>query len=403
MILMKTASSGCDCASCSARCPSVPAAAQPPDQHAWLDRYFLHPRWGLVGSLAVFAGVLFVVFEVSVWLDAMTTARLAAAASQWVPESTTGVVAKGVLDGLIGLAGIVIPYMVPLLLLLVALEQAGIMPRIALVIDRAFHRIGLHGGVAVAFLTGLGCNVPAIANAAHLSKGRERVIATFLVTFVPCSARSAIVLAVAGKHLGGAGVFAIFAASVVVIALLGRVLSSRRQIDSARVHAIPPYAVPHWRALAAETWERSRDVLTIVTPLLVLGSVVLALLQHLGADRVVDALLAPVTAWWLGLPIALGVPLLFGVLRKELSLVIIFQALGTPDIGAVLDAVQLVTLLLFLNFYLPCISTFAVMTRTIGRRMALRSVGLSILVALLVSGAARWAMVAAGQLAAWAG
>ena len=80
---------------------------------------------------------------------------------------------RAVVDGLIGLVGIVVPYMIPLVLLLVALEEAGIMARIAFAVDRMFHRIGLHGGVAVPFLLGLGCNVPAISaiGATTLSPG----------------------------------------------------------------------------------------------------------------------------------------------------------------------------------------------------------------------------------------
>lgn len=362
-------------------------------RHAWLDRLFLHPRWGLAGSLLVFAGVLFMVFEVSAWLDSMTTARLAEALSAWQPEGLRGVVARAVADGLVGLVGIVVPYMIPLVMLLVALEQAGIMARIALVIDRYFHRIGVHGGMAVAFLTGLGCNVPAISGVAAMAQGRERVIASMLVTFVPCSARSAIILALAGKYLGAGSVLAIFAASGGAIAILGRFLSRRASdLDPARVHSVAPYALPRPKALLAETWRRSRDVLTIVMPLLVAGSVVLALLGHAGADGAVNAVLSPLTAAWLGLPVALGVPLLFGVLRKELSLLMIFQALGTSDVGAALDPVQLLTLLLFLTFYIPCLSTFAVMLRSLGTRAALQSVGLSFAVALAIAGAARVAM-----------
>jgi ferrous iron transport protein B len=382
---------GCDgCDKCSGWAP--PGRPLPGD-HAWLDRLFLHPRWGFAGSLLVFAVVLLVVFEVSAWIDSVTTAPLAQWASLWTPASTPEVVMKAVVDGLIGLAGIVVPYMVPLVVLLVALEQAGIMQRIAIVIDRAFHRIGLHGATAVSFLTGLGCNVPAISTAARYAHGRERVVASVLITFVPCSARSAIILAVAGKYLGGVGVAAIFASTLVVIALLGRIMARRRVVDIAQPHAIPPYALPRMRALMRETWLRSRDILTIVMPLLVAGSVVLALLQHWGADRAINAALAPVTGAWLGLPVVLGVPLLFGVLRKELSLVMLFQALGTPDVGAVLDVVQITTLLLFLTFYVPCISTFAVMLRTLGRRSALQSVALSIFAALAVSGIARATML----------
>ena len=119
-----------------------------------LDRIFLHPRWGLIGTLAVFALVLFMVFEVSTTLDSLTSAPLAAWVGQWEPDTTAGVVGRAVADGLVGLVGIVVPYMLPLVLLLVSLEESGIMHRVAFVVDRGFHRIGLHGGVAVPFCWG---------------------------------------------------------------------------------------------------------------------------------------------------------------------------------------------------------------------------------------------------------
>jgi len=365
----------------------------------WLDELFLHPQWGLIGSLTVFAAVLFVVFEVSAWIDSQTAARLVTALADWQPVSLGGVIGRAVADGLIGLVGIVLPYMLPLVLLLVALEQAGVMQRIAFVVDRGFHQIGLHGGVAVPFLTGLGCNVPAISAAARVTRGRERVIASILITFVPCSARSAIILALAGKYLGAGGVFAIFALTIVVVAVMGRLLArNRREFGPGQVQEIPAYALPDARAMLKETWARTEDIVTIVTPLLVGGSVLLALLHHVGADAGINALFTPVTAWWLGLPVVLGVPILFGVLRKELSLLMIYQALGTFEVGTVLDWVQITTFLLFLTFYIPCVSTFAVMLKTIGRRDALVSVALSVAVALLVSGVVRLLLESVRQI-----
>ena len=356
----------------------------------WLDKLFLHPRWGLVGSLAVFAMVLFVVFEISTLLDALTSARLAEWVQQWQPETTPGVVGRAVADGLVGLVGIVVPYMIPLVVLLVALEESGIMHRVAFVVDRGFHRIGLHGGVAVPFLIGLGCNVPAISAAAASVSGRERVVATVLITFVPCSARSAIILALGGKYLGGLGVFAIFMLTLVVIALLGRILA-RRFADTAPgvVQEIPAYTLPTWDALWRKTWERTSDIVTIVTPLLIIGSIVLALLAHFGADDAINTLLTPISVWWLGLPVVLGVPILFGVLRKELSLLMIYQALGTQDIVPLLDWVQIFTFLVFLTFYIPCLSTFAVMLKTLGRRDALFFFFFSVAGALVLAGLAR--------------
>jgi len=355
-----------------------------------LDRLFLHPRWGLLGTLAVFALVLFMVFEVSTSLDALTAAPLAAWVGQWAPDTTAGVVGRAVADGLVGLVGIVVPYMLPLVLLLVSLEESGIMHRVAFVVDRGFHRIGLHGGVAVPFLLGLGCNVPALSAVAGSSSGRERIVASLLITFVPCSARSAIVLAIGGKYLGWAGVLGIFLLTMLIIAVAGKLLTRRYvQASPGMIQAIPPYAMPQWRRLLTITWERTSDILTIVTPLLVLGSVVLALLTHFGADDIINTLLLPVTHWWLGLPVVLGVPILFGVLRKELSLLMVYQALGTQDIAPLLDWVQIATFLVFLTFYVPCVSTFAVMLKTIGRRDALFSLGLSVAVALGIAALCR--------------
>ncbi len=356
----------------------------------WLDKLFLHPRWGLIGSLAVFAMVLFVVFEISTVLDGLSSARLAEWVQRWVPETTAGVIGRAVADGLVGLVGIVVPYMIPLVVLLVALEESGIMHRVAFVVDRGFHRIGLHGGVAVPFLIGLGCNVPAISAAAVALAGRERVLATILITFVPCSARSAIILALGGKYLGGLGVFAIFMLTLLAIALLGRVLA-RRYADNAPgiVQEIPPYTLPTWNSLWRKTWERTSDIVTIVTPLLIAGSIVLALLTHFGTDNIINTLLTPISSWWLGLPIVLGVPILFGVLRKELSLLMIYQALGTQDIAPLLNWVQIFTFLVFLTFYIPCLSTFAIMLKTLGRRDALFAALLSFVVALGLAGLAR--------------
>ncbi len=369
---------------------SLSAAPDTEGWRRWLDELFLHPHWGLIGSLGVFALVLIFVFQVSSAIDAATSARLAQWVQQWQPTSTAGVVGRAVADALVGLVGIVVPYMIPLVLLLVALEESGVMHRVAFVVDRGFHRIGLHGGVAVPFLIGLGCNVPAISAAAASVSGRERVVAALLITFVPCSARSAIILALGGKYLGGIGVFAIFMLTLLAIALLGRVLA-RRYADSVPglVQPIPPYRLPSRDALWRNTWSRTQDIVTIVTPLLVAGSIVLALLGHFGADAVINALLRPVTEWWLGLPLVLGVPILFGVLRKELSLLMIYQALGTQDIVPLLDGVQIFTFLVFLTFYIPCVSTFAVMLKVVGRGPALFSVALSVTAALAIAGATR--------------
>lgn len=362
-------------------------------QIRWEDRwdsFFLDPYWGLLGSLSVLLGVLFMVFEVSSSLDAITAGKLNEFISIWQPSGMFEVISRAVLDGLIGLVGIVVPYMIPLVLMLVILESSGIMQRIAFVLDRFFHHLGLHGKVAFPFLLGLGCNVPAIAATHSLASQRDRIVSSLLITFVPCSARSAIILALGGKYFGAFGVLSILLLNIVVIALLSRLLTHRYpETSPGLIQDIPPYRLPHWQTVLTSTWHRTKDVLTIVTPLLIGGSLLLALLQYNALDHFLNQLLIPITVWALGLPQELGVPIVFGVLRKELSLLMMYQALGTDMVLQVMDKIQLYVFLIFLNFYIPCISTFAIMLKVIGRKEAFFSIGLSIAVALSLACAIR--------------
>ena len=367
-------------------------------RHA-LDRFFLHPRWGLLGSLVVFAFVLFIVFKMSAVIDHWTAGQLAQWAAQWQPNSFAGLVGQAIAEGLIGLVGIVVPYMLPLVLLLVTLEETGIMHRIAFTVDRGFHYIGLHGQVAIPFLMGLGCNVPAISAAASVGSRRERVVSAILLTFVPCSARSAILLAVGGKYLGGLGVFAIFMLTLITIAVLGRLLARYFKDNTpGLIQTIPPYALPSWSRIWQKTRERTEDIVIIVTPLLILGSIFLVVLEYFGADAFINTLLTPITSWWLGLPIVLGIPILFGILRKELSLLMIYQALGTQEIFPLLDRTQIATFLVFLIFYLPCLSTFAVMVKNIGRKAAVFSAFVSLACALIMAGLVRFIFEMTGKI-----
>ncbi|GAB4215561.1 MAG: ferrous iron transport protein B [Rhodoferax sp.] len=350
------------------------------------DALFLHPRWGFVGTLAVFALVLAVVFEFSAWIDRHTVGQLVTWFEPWRPTNLGGVLGRAMLDGVIGLLGIALPYMIPLVMLLALLERSGLMHRVAFVVDRGFHQFGLHGGVALPFLMGLGCNVPALAATAAVTQGRDRIVASLLVTFLPCSARTAILLALGGKYLGGWGVFGLFMLTPLVVSAVGKLLRRRYPPTTPGiVQDIPPYAWPSLRTLLHDTWTRSQDILTIVLPLLLAGSVVLALLGYAGADAAINAALSPLTATMLGLPVALGVPLLFGVLRKELSLLMVFQALGTQELAGVLSSTQIATFLAFLTFYTPCVSTLAMLLGRLGARVAAYSVVLSVGVALAVA------------------
>jgi ferrous iron transport protein B len=116
-------------------------------------------------------------------------------------------------------------------------------------------------------------------------------------------------------------------------------------------------------------------------PLLILGSAVLSVLNHLGLAYIFNTLVRPVT-WLMGLPSETGVPLIFGIFRKELSLVMLSQALGTTDFGSALSATQMVIYAAFVMFYLPCLATLSALKRELGSRAMLVIGALTVVIAL---------------------
>ena len=118
------------------------------------------------------------------------------------------------------------------------------------------------------------------------------------------------------------------------------------------------------------------------------GSAVLAALTYFKVVDIFNALVSPIT-WMLGLPYATGVPLIFGILRKELSLVMLGQALGTMNFGAAMTPVQLFTFAVFVVFYVPCIATLMVLRRELGTRGMLWITALTIILALFAALTAR--------------
>jgi ferrous iron transport protein B len=75
----------------------------------------------------------------------------------------------------------VLPHIVSFYLILGILEDTGYLPRLAVLLDTAMHRLGLHGYAIILTLLGLGCNVPAVLATRVLESKRERFIAAALV------------------------------------------------------------------------------------------------------------------------------------------------------------------------------------------------------------------------------
>lgn len=338
-----------------------------------MDRLLLHPVTGGPLMAAILLGFFYAVFGLGKYLEAPLVAAfdgLAARLAQALPLDTfAGTLVNGLVLGISGGVAIVLPYLVPFLVGLAILEDTGYLPRMAYILDNLMHRVGLHGKSVVPLMLGYGCSVPAVMATRILESPRDRRITTALTVLIPCSARTTVIYAVVGAYMGPLWAFGVYVLNLVVIGAVGLVLARRMKGRApGLVLEIPDLRRPALRTLLAKTWLSLREFIVIAWPLLIVSSAVLGILEWIHADQALNTLLSPLTVGLLGLPAVVGVTLVFGVLRKELTVVMLVQALGTTAIASVLTPGQLVTFVVFVVFYIPCVATIAVMVREVGAK-----------------------------------
>jgi ferrous iron transport protein B len=295
----------------------------------------------------------------------------------------------GLIQGVSGGVAIVLPYLVPFLIGLGILEDVGYLPRVAFLMDALMHKLGLHGKSIVPFILGFGCNVPAIMSTRILEDKRERFISAALSTLVPCAARLTVVFGLVAFYLGPVLALGIYLFDLFVIALTARVLLKIVPDTSpGLILEMPVYRIPTARTVSNKAWWRIREFIVEAWPLLIAGSVILAILNFINATYYLNILVRPIS-WILGLPNEVGLPLIFGVLRKELSLVMLGQALGSMNFDDVLTPVQMITYAVFVVFYVPCLATMLVIKKEMGRKAMWVIVGMTTIIATLASLLAR--------------
>ena len=356
-----------------------------------LDDVFMHPVLGYPILLLVFLAFFLVIFKVGEPLEQLLIRPFTGLRGFLAAHLGGGLafhLADGFTQGVGGGVAIVLPYFVPLLFLMALLEDVGYLARAGFLLDTFMHRIGLHGKSVSPFILGFGCNVPAIVSTRILESRRDRILTSLLIPFIPCSARTTVILALVAFFLGPYWALGFYLMNVLILAVLGWVLSLFFKTSSpGLILEIPTLKMPRPRNVGPKVYFQLKSFVAFAWPLLIAGSVVLGLIQSLHWDAIINTILSPLVVGALGLPRDLGVTLVFGFLRKELSLLMMLQSLGVSyaDLLSAVTRNQLVVFTVFINFFIPCLSTFAILWKEMGKKIAFLSATLSITVAVVVS------------------
>ncbi|MEM3614038.1 MAG: ferrous iron transport protein B [Nitrososphaerales archaeon] len=299
----------------------------------------------------------------------------------------TTIIVDGILGGVIAGLTVVLPYIVPFYLILAILQDSGYLPRAAFLMDNFMHKIGLHGKAFIPLLLGYGCSVPACISCRIMETDRERFLAAFVTVLIPCAARTVIILGLVGRYLGLPAAISIYVFNLIIVFLLGRIAHRTFPGESVGlVMEMPPYRKPLLKVVLAQTWSRTKDFIQIAFPIIIGGSILLQSMNMSGLLQKAEEVLEPFTNLWLGLPNFSIIPLVFGVLRKELALILLGDVAGTFDFSLVLSPVQMVVFTVVSLIYIPCISTIAALIHEFGVKRTLLIVFLNITLAFIIGG-----------------
>jgi len=260
---------------------------------------------------------------------------------------------------------IVLPLVGAFFLVFAVLEDSGYLPRLAMLVDRLFKRIGLSGRAVIPIVLGLGCGTMATIVTRVLETRRERIIATFLLALaIPCSAQLGVILGLlSGIPLG----LAIWSIVVGGVFLLSGALAARLVPGESPCFylEIPPIRRPSLRNIGIKTFSRLKWYAAEVIPVFLLASVLIWVGQLVEVFDVLILALRP-AVHLIGLPDTAADAFLFGFLRRDYGAARIFDVHG----AGIVSGIPLVVAMVTINLFVPCVAQFLVMIRERGWRMA---------------------------------
>lgn len=358
-----------------------------------LDRLVTHKVWGVV----IFLVSLFIMFEATFVLGEYPMQGI-----EWLVEQAglliqrilpEGPIKDMVVDGVIGGVGGVIVFLPNILILyffISLMEDSGYMSRAAFIMDKAMHRMGLHGKSFITLIMGFGCNVPAVLATRMIESRKSRLITMLVTPLMSCSARLPVyIIFVAAffPHHSGVVLMGLYLTGILLAVLVARLLSRTvmRGDETPYVMELAPYRRPAWRVIFKHTWDKGYEYLKKMGGVILIASIVVWFLgyypryeqyntpaeqqehSYIGyIGKAIEPAIAPLGFDW-----KMGIGLVSGVGAKELivsTLGVLYANQEVADTAEseaqIASALKTVTTpaaalayMIFVLIYFPCLAT----------------------------------------------
>ncbi|MDD6257049.1 ferrous iron transport protein B [Methanobrevibacter boviskoreani] len=354
-----------------------------------LSRLMIHPVYGLIilalvlyFGLYLFVGVLGAGYLVDFfedvifgeWINPFLT-QIVLAVIPWKPIQDLFIGSYGIVTfGLSYGIGIIFPIVSLFFIVFSILEDSGYLPRLALLTDNAFKKIGLSGRSIIPMVLAVGCGSMATMTTRTLETNRERIIATILMALtIPCSAQLGVIMSLLSSHPITLWIWlGIIIFNFIVVGLIAKRFVPGSQASF--FMELPPLRVPKPKHILKKTWTRVVMYIKELLPIFILISVLIWGLDLVGIFQLIIKLFNPIIQA-IGLPTSTTQSFILGFFRRD------FGAAGILKIRDTLTGVQLLVASVTLTLFVPCIAQFIVMIKERGVKMAVGIAILSIVLA----------------------
>lgn len=289
-----------------------------------------------------------------------------------VPMEGFGVLTTGVYVPFV----VVLPYVFSFYIVLGFLEDMGYLPRLAVILDKFSHKIGLHGYGSIPLIMGLGCKVPGIFSLRILESNRDKIIAGSLMFLVaPCIPQTAMIFSILSKYsiLYTFIVFIyLFIVGVLASFLLNRFIKGS---SSDLFVEIPPYHIPLLKNMICKLNIRIKEFFKDAVIAIMAGIFFINILDILNILEKISNFFSPFFKNIFSLPPEISSVVATGFLRKDIAITLL-----TPfNLGLK----EIMVSSFFLVTYLPCLASMMVLRKELGNKNSFYVMGFNFIISLI--------------------
>ena len=263
---------------------------------------------------------------------------------------------------------IVLPIVGCFFLVFGLMEDSGYLPRLAVMTNQIFKKMGLNGKAVLPMVLGLGCDTMATMTTRILETEKDRTIVTLLLALaVPCSAQLGVILGMFASLPAlylFLWIFIVAGILILVGYLASRVIPGE---GSDFILEIPPLRIPLISNVIIKTLARIEWYLKEAVPLFILGTLILFALHKTEILTLLERAATPLIVHFLGLPAKVTEAFLIGFLRRDYGAAGLFVLAK----GGQLNSHQILVSLVTITLFIPCIAQFFMMIKERGLRKAL--------------------------------